>query len=52
MGFNAAQIKAIQQTAKTAMHAATEVKTLTAGVGCGEGNRSIWMGADIADHIW
>jgi tape measure domain-containing protein len=27
-GFNAAQIKAIQQTAKTAMHAATEVKTL------------------------
>jgi tape measure domain-containing protein len=29
MGFNAAQIKAIQQTAKTAMFAATEVKTLT-----------------------
>jgi tape measure domain-containing protein len=29
MGFNAAQIKAIQATAKTAMHAATEVKTLT-----------------------
>lgn len=29
MGFNQAQIKAIQQTAKTAMHAATEVKTLT-----------------------
>ncbi len=28
-GFNAAQIKAIQQTAKTAMHAATEVKTLS-----------------------
>jgi tape measure domain-containing protein len=28
-GFNDAQIKAIQQTAKTAMHAATEVKTLT-----------------------
>ena len=28
MGFNAAQIKAIQQTAKTAMHAATQVKTL------------------------
>jgi tape measure domain-containing protein len=29
MGFNNAQIKAIQQTAKTAMHAATEVKTLS-----------------------
>jgi hypothetical protein len=29
MGFNDAQVKAIQQTAKTAMHAATEVKTLT-----------------------
>ena len=29
MGFNDAQIKAIQQTAKTAMHAATEVKTLS-----------------------
>ena len=29
MGFNAAQIKAIQQTAKTAMLAATEVKTLS-----------------------
>jgi tape measure domain-containing protein len=29
MGFNNAQIKAIQQTAKTAMFAATEVKTLT-----------------------
>jgi tape measure domain-containing protein len=28
-GFNDAQIKAIQQTAKTAMHAATEVKTLS-----------------------
>jgi tape measure domain-containing protein len=28
MGFNDAQIKAIQQTAKTAMHAATEVKSL------------------------
>jgi tape measure domain-containing protein len=28
MGFNDAQIKAIQQTAQTAMHAATEVKTL------------------------
>jgi tape measure domain-containing protein len=27
-GFNAAQIKAIQQTAKTALHAATEVKTI------------------------
>ena len=27
-GFNKAQIKAIQQTAKTAMHAATEVKTI------------------------
>ena len=29
MGFNDAQIKAIQQTAKTAMHAATEVKTIS-----------------------
>lgn len=29
MGFNDQQIKAIQQTAKTAKHAATEVKTLT-----------------------
>lgn len=29
MGFNEAQIKAIQQTAQTAMHAATEVKTLS-----------------------
>lgn len=29
MGFNKAQIQAIQQTAKTAMFAATEVKTLT-----------------------
>ncbi len=29
MGFNQEQIKAIQQTAKTAMHAATEVKTLS-----------------------
>jgi tape measure domain-containing protein len=29
MGFNDAQVKAIQQTAKTAMHAATEVKTLS-----------------------
>lgn len=29
MGFNQAQIKAIQQTAKTAMFAATEVKTLS-----------------------
>lgn len=28
-GFNAQQIKAIQQTAKTAMHAATEVKTFS-----------------------
>lgn len=28
MGFNKAQIAAIQQTAKTAMHAATEVKTI------------------------
>ena len=28
MGFSAAQIKSIQQTAKTAMHAATEVKTI------------------------
>src|SRR4029077_5453558 len=28
-GFNDAQIKAIQQTAKTAQHAATEVKTLS-----------------------
>ena len=28
-GFNATQIKAIQATAKTAMHAATEVKTIT-----------------------
>jgi tape measure domain-containing protein len=28
-GFNDAEIKAIQQTAKTAMHAATEVKTIT-----------------------
>jgi tape measure domain-containing protein len=28
-GFNEAQIKAIQQTAKTALHAATEVKTLS-----------------------
>lgn len=29
MGFNKEQIKAIQQTAKTAQHAATEVKTLS-----------------------
>jgi tape measure domain-containing protein len=29
MGFNETQIKAIQQTAKTAQHAATEVKTLS-----------------------
>jgi phage-related protein len=29
MGFNNEQIKSIQQTAKTAMHAATEVKTLS-----------------------
>jgi tape measure domain-containing protein len=29
MGFNDAQIKAIQQTAKTAQHAATEVKTIS-----------------------
>jgi tape measure domain-containing protein len=29
IGFNDAQIKSIQQTARTAMHAATEVKTLT-----------------------
>ena len=28
-GFNEAEIKAIQQTAKTAMHAATEVKTIS-----------------------
>ena len=28
-GFNAAEIKAIQQTAKTAQHAATEVKTIS-----------------------
>jgi len=29
IGFNEAQIKSIQQTAKTALHAATEVKSLT-----------------------
>jgi tape measure domain-containing protein len=47
-GFNAAQIKAIQQTAKTAMHAATEVKTLqgvldTAKETAGSGWAQTWQ---------
>jgi hypothetical protein len=52
IGFNDAQIKSIQQTAKTAQHAATQVKTIGKVFDVAKETAGSGWATDFPDCIW